>query len=435
MLRQRVLDFGPSDHFSLLHGGHHYPVAVCTKDAGGEFQQVVYKHDDALPVLLGLAGCDDMNVYLSQSGLARAGGGRSLPDVRALTSLWVDLDYYKSPSIGWLEPEQVLDATMARWPWLPLPTLLVESGRGCYLLWTFDKPLSVEHLDVWQQAQDTLVALLEPVHADAAARDASRILRITGSFHLVAGERVRARLVGQPVAFDTMRGLVLKHGAELLEARRLATVPRSPLRVLDGDGTTTRRNAGSKGLSPYKLALSRMADYRTLAALRGEPLRDYRRRFLYCFAQAAAWYCGSVEQLRVEVDRFADDHFAGGQSYRSRHVQTVVSRFVDDNEGKLVRLVPERNQGRYKFSNGYILRVLEVTAAEQRQLQTVIGGDEKRRRLTERRRASGIMSREQYRDRAAQRAAEARRLRSEGLSVREVAERLGLSLSHAYSLL
>jgi DNA-binding NarL/FixJ family response regulator len=108
-------------------------------------------------------------------------------------------------------------------------------------------------------------------------------------------------------------------------------------------------------------------------------------------------------------------------------VQTVVRRFMDDNEGKLVRLVPERNAGRYRFGNPYILRVLEVTAAEQRQLQTVISGDEKRRRLTDKRRASGIMSREQYRDRAAQRAIEARELRSEGLSVREVAERLGVT--------
>jgi hypothetical protein len=427
-LRQRVLDFGTADHYELLHGGHAFPVAVATKDERGDFQHRVYRHDEALPMLLNLADCDDLNTYLSQSGFAEAGGRRTIGQVRALTSLWVDLDYYKLASIGWLTPEDLLDATMSRWPWLPLPTLLVESGRGAYFTWVFDKPLSVDRLHEWQLAEDSLVSLLAPVGADAAARDAARILRVTGSFHVVAGERVQAQLIGQPVAFDAMRQLLAKHAGDLLDARREATRSRSPLRVIDGgEGQPKRRHAGHKALSAYKLAQARMSDYKTLAQLRGQPLlKSYRRRLLYCYAQAAAWFCGSVQQLEAEIDDFADRYFAGGESYRSSQVRTVINRFMDDNEGQLVRLNPE-NEGRYRFGNPYILRTLEVTAAEQRQLQTLISGDEKRRRLTDRRRASGMMSREQYRDRAAQRAIEARRLRSEGLSVREVAERLGVT--------
>ncbi|MFN9773268.1 MAG: hypothetical protein ACK54X_11690, partial [Burkholderiales bacterium] len=66
---------------------------------------------------------------------------------------------------------------------------------------------------------------------------------------------------------------------------------------------------------------------------------------------------------------------------------------------------------------------------------TIISGDEKRRRLTEKRRATGMMSRQQYVDRAEQRRQEARRWRSEGLAVPDIAERLGVSVWAVYKAL
>jgi hypothetical protein len=433
MLRQQVFDFGPRDHFTALHGGHPFAVAVATKSASGEFAQRLYGHDDALAMLLNLAVCDDWATYLSQSGFAAAGGRRTVHQVRALTSLWIDADYYKLPALAGLSPEQLLDAALARFPWMPAPTLLVESGRGAYFVWSFDKPLHRDRLPEWQMVQDALVATLEPFGADAAARDAARILRVAGSFHLVAGDRVRARRVGDAVAFDTMRQLVVHHGVDVLERRRAAVLRPAHLVGIDGD-IGPRKRTGT-GLHPYRLAHDRMADYRRLAELRGIPLRDCRHRLLYAYAQAAAWFCGSVAQLRDEIDGFADAHFAGGEQYRSNRVQTVVNRFLDDDCGKLVRLKPEANAGRYRFTNGYILRLLDVTAAEQRQLGTIISSEEKRRRETEKRRASGMMSRQQYVDRAAQRRQEARRLRSEGLAVPDIAECLGVSVRGVYAAL
>ena len=79
----------------------------------------------------------------------------------------------------------------------------------------------------------------------------------------------------------------------------------------------------------------------------------------------------------------------------------------------------------------YICSLLGITGAEQRQLRTIISNGEKLRRLTDKRRASGMMSREQYRDRAAQRRQDALAMRAEGLSVRDVAERLGVSVGAA----
>ena len=169
MLRQRVFDFGTRDHFATLHGGHHFPVAVATKAESGEFSQRIYAHDDALAVLLNIAGCDDLNTYLSQSGFASAGGRRTIQQVRALTSLWVDVDHYKQPELASLSAEQLMDAALARFAWLPTPTLLVESGRGAYFVWAFDRPLHKDRLPEWQLVEDALVNILEPFGSDAAA--------------------------------------------------------------------------------------------------------------------------------------------------------------------------------------------------------------------------------------------------------------------------
>lgn len=428
LARQRVIDFGPADHFSALHGGHRFPVAVATKAGSGEFLQRIYGHDDALAVLLNLAGCEDFNTYLSQSGFASEGGRRTINQVRALTSLWVDIDHYKQVELAGLSAGELLDAAIERFPWMPTPTLLVESGRGAYFVWAFDRPLHRDKLPEWQLVEDALVAILEPLGADPAARDAARILRVAGSFHLVAGDRVRAMRVGDAVSFERMRQLVGQHGVSILDKRRVV----QPVRLVAVEGNVEQRKRTGTGLSPYRLAYDRTGDYRLLAQLRGAPMKDCRHRLLYCYAQAAAWFCGSLTQLRDEIDAFADGHFAGSEQYRANRVKTVIDRFIEDDHGKLVRLNPEQDTGRYRFSNRYILKLLEVTQAEQRQLRTVIGYDEKMRRLTDKRRASGMMSRQQYQDRAEHRRQEARRLRSEGLSVADIAQQLGVSRQAVY---
>lgn len=418
--RQAVFDFGPSDHFVTLHGGHRCPVAVATKDAGGEFRQYVYGHADAATMLLNLAGGDDQATYLSQSGFAAVGGRRTVGQVRALTCWFVDLDSYKVPGLSGADAAQLLDGSRRVHPWLPDPTLLVDSGRGAYFVWAFDRPVAVERLAEWQAVEDALVALLKPFGADPQARDAARILRVAGSFHLAAGERVQAQRVGDAVAFDRMRRLVLDHAPAKPAARRLHSI--------EGTGPAAKKRTG-QALQGYQLALDRMADYRRLAELRGGDLGDYRHRLLYCYAQACAWYAGSEAQLRDELDDFAALHFRDPDRYRSRLVESVIDRFLEDGCGKIVRLSSTRDEGRYRFSNRYIIRTLGVTRDEQQQLRTIISTEEKLRRLTEKRRASGMASRAQYLDRAAERRSEARRLRAdEGLSVREIAGRLGVSV-------
>jgi DNA-binding NarL/FixJ family response regulator len=413
LARQRVLDFGPQQHFEALHGRHAAAVALATKDGQGHFEQRLYAHDVAGAVLPELARSDSWQTYLSQSGFREPDGRRTVRAVSALTSVFVDLDSYKVPALDGLDPDAVLDHVLQVVPWLPMPTLLQSSGRGCYFVWTFSNVVGFDRLADWQQLEDALVRTLQPFGGDWAARDAARILKASGSIHLATGERATARQVGDVFEFEALRREVLQHA------------PLPATQNPNWRASVSRKVAWQRDRTAYTLAAERMTDYATLAGLRAVDglVRDYRHRLLYCYSQAATWYCTSPDSLREELVAFAETHFANPERYRPDIVQSVTDRFDQQ-----LHLAGELNVGRYKFTNRYILRMLEVTPAEQRQMRVVIGSDEKYRRRVEARRARGMMSREQYQDRARDRRSEARRMRSDGLSVADIATHLGVSL-------
>jgi hypothetical protein len=86
---------------------------------------------------------------------------------------------------------------------------------------------------------------------------------------------------------------------------------------------------------------------------------------------------------------------------------------------------------RYRLRNQTIIEWLEITPEEEREMRTLISDDERRRRDRKRdegrRREAGAMTRQEYLVRAAKRRATARRLSEEGLSLREIGKRLGVS--------
>lgn len=430
--RQRWLPLsGPGEHFDLLHGGHRASVAVCTK--GDVWQEHVYPHDDARAVAVNLAPAADLNVYQSQAGY-RA-DRRCIAHVASLPSAFSDLDYYRVPELADLDAEAVLDRVLDALPWLPLPTLLFNSGRGAYLDWLFDKPLSPDRLGEWQAVQRVVADVLAPFGADSNAIDAARVLRVVGSINTKSGERVSGvRDIGPAVRFDTFRDVVLREG--LAEARRQAqeraraaddvsTLPRELQRLVRDPGKASPAQR-AQAVKPYQLAHARMLDCRTIAELRGVPLRDYRHRLLFVFAVSGAWFVQSEDALVAELDGFARDHFADPDRYGRRVVGAVIDRLRQDRDGVL-RVWFEagvRVPNRYRLRNDTILRTLDVTAAEQRSLRTIIGHDERQRRRVERRRAAGMVDRQAQ---AADRRQRAIELRQRGLSQSAIAAELGVS--------
>lgn len=428
--RQRWLPLtGPGEHFDLLHGGHRSSVAVCTKAGGGDWRERVYLHGDARAVAINLAATDDLNVYQSQAGYRAE--RRLIANVAAIPAAFTDLDYYRVPELAGLDAEQVLDRILTAHPWLPLPTLLFNSGRGAYLEWLFTRPLSPDQLGDWQAMQETLVGVLEPFGADSNAKDATRVLRVVGSVNLKSGDRVSGlRDIGPAVRFDHFRNVVLDHGLRELRKRAqeclggATPLPRELQRAVRDSGKATAAQR-AQAIKPFDLAHARMLDCRTIAELRGSPLTDYRHRLLFVFAVSAAWFVGSEDRLVAELEAFAADHFADADSYGPRCAGTVIDRLRADR-GNVLRVwvaAGVRVPNRYRLRNETIIRYLDLTASEQRELRTIIGAEERDRRRVARRRAAGMVDRQAQ---AQDRALRAWELRRAGLSQAAIAAELGV---------
>ena len=390
--RQQYLDLGEQAHFDLLHGSHRADIALATK--GAKWIEKSYAHDAAAAVAFAMQGWADS--YLSQNGFA---GRRGIETVAAITSCFADLDVYNIPGLSGLTVDGLLDRIQAAHHWLPLPTMTISSGRGFYVSWVLRSPLSHDRLPHWQAVQNALVAVLADVGADLQARDAARVFRIVGSVNSKSGETVTAQQTGDLVTFEQFERLVRAHVPA--PKPRLALVANNANLVRELQVSTASPAQRRQYVVPYQLAFDRMADYATLAGLRGSPrMQDYRHRLLYCYAISGAWYWSSVDLAESELVAFARTHFADSTKYKAKVVQTVLDRMEQGKQGMKGLFNGGAFDRRYRMQNRTIIATLDVSTGEQAQLKTIIGPAERDKRRTARRRAAGEVS---YADRTAER--------------------------------
>lgn len=430
---QRPLDLGCRDHFTLLHGGHRHRVAVATIDSEREkaWQEKTYDHDAAEAIVAGLVDDVFADLLLSQNGFR---AWRNTRNVAALTSCYVDLDYYRNPAFSGMSPEELLDCAMRAAPWLPIPTLLASSGRGAYFVWVFDKPLQPDALPRWQTVETALVSLLTPFGADQAAKDATRVLRVAGSVHVKTGNRVYYRHIADPVRFSELESKVREHCLRPPPRRKQTEEPSQP---------TVRAPAKGGTVSPlwngYTLAHARRQCLEELARMRG-PLTDYRARFLYLYSVAAAWYCSTPEDLVRDLDDFAGDYFVDAHRYQgAKQCKSVLDRVAQSKRGLKVAWQGEGIDPRYRMQNRTIVKQLDITPAELRALPIALSTAEEARRREDRERKRHPLTRGQYhQDQALERARkreEALELLNRGYTVAGVAEALGVTRMTVYNRL
>ena len=415
--RQHYLDLGEQAHFDLLHGSHRANVAVATK--GAVWVEKTYPHSEAMAVAFAMQGWADS--YLSQNGFA---GKRGIESVSAITSCFADLDTYNIPGLDGLSSDDLLDRMQAAHPWLPLPTVTIESGRGFYASWVLRSPLTHSQLARWQSVQNALITALSLVGADPNAKDAARVFRVVGSVNSKTGVAVTARQTGECIAFEQLERLILTHALPA-KPRLLLVVDNAGFERIEQRVSTATAAQRRQYVLGYQLAFDRMADYATIARLRGSPrMRDYRHRLLYCYAISGAWYWSGVEQAEGELVTFARTHFADSARYKARTVQTVLDRMAQGKAGVRGIFNGAAVDRRYRMQNRTIIATLDLSPVEQRGLKTIIGKPEREDRRAARRRAAGMVDRQAQADDRQRRALE---LRAAGMSQTAIAGELGVT--------
>jgi len=379
------------EHFNSIHRKHKEDVAVCSLE-NKKWEQKIYAHDSALFAEMSLAVNSDIDVYQSQNGFNRDATykRRTIQNVTALNSFFVDLDVYNIPELTNISLDDLLDKVMAEFPWLRVPTAVFSSGQGYYFQWVFPKTISRNKLSQWQATEEMLVELLKPFGADIQAKDASRVLRVVGSTNTKNGELVAGyKQTGGEVKFDTFRNLILREGAKVIDSRK-EVIPGKPKRQ-----STAKQK--EQYLRDLNLMSARIDDCHKLAQLRQSPaMSDYRHRLAFVHAVSCTAFCSNPQQAMYEIDSFSQQHFRESDNYTSKRFKTAIDRMYEKQrrvtriyEGRIVDSV-------YRLTTKTIIANLDITAEEQTLLKTFICKQEKDRRLELKNRAKGIIPREQY---------------------------------------
>lgn len=419
-----------TEPYGYHKGGRGFFATLVREPAASRARQHVYTLDRLPWVLEHLNPKND--TWLSQGEFSAP--NRRVVNLARIGLAFVDLDSYKTDRYRDLRPEvlaQVLRAACAD-SGLPAPSLILWSGRGLQIKWIFDRAIPAAALPRWNAVQRVLCDTLAPLGADKGARDASRVLRVEHTVNTKSGEIVRVLdASGTEYDFDTFADAVLPlHREQVREQKQL--------RLLKGGKGDT---SGLRRLSPRQLAWDRLYDLRQLGRLRGG-FADQKTTALHWqlnFMLLSG--CVTAATMYHEAAELAKQIGGGEWQHQTSELSTLYRKACSWAAGESIEFAGKKYPALYTPKNDTLIGLFGITDDEQRQLKTIISDDEAARRhrdrQTEARRKAGAVSREEYRANAqaaaAARAAETRRLRSEGLSFRQIAERLGISVGSVHS--
>jgi hypothetical protein len=423
----------PREHGELLHAGGKGTIAVSKKRPDRPlypWDERNYPVEVAIDLLDHYRGRDD--VYLSTQ---RFRGRRRVAQLLTLSSLHADLDYYKVPELTGASPRRVFEGALGALERArkPEPSLAIFSGRGLYLLW-LHSPIPRAALPRWEACQRELREVLGPFGADGQALDAARVLRVVGTRHGGTGASVEALAgVGEARPFDELARVILP--ADRGELRDLR-VQRALRRPNSAQRAQERLWGAPEGYTPATLWEARLSDLQCLRELRwfGEPMPDFRDRWMFVAGVAMSWLA-IPSVLRRELYALSREVGGWTEATAKSKLHAVFRTAHEAARGEKVEWAGMKVDPRYRLKNRTIIEALEISPEEEREMRTIIGDNERRRRDRERkereRRDSGEveMSRKEYLVRAAKRRAEARKLAGEGLSLRRIAGKLGISKS------
>jgi hypothetical protein len=415
----------PYEHGQLVHGDGKGLVAIAHKAKADRWKERVHGVETALEMLRYCRGQE--NVYLSTQ---RFRGRRRVAYLLSLSELYADLDYYRVPELASADPRRVLELALKalQKAGIPEPSLAISSGRGLYLLWLHEA-IARSALPRWAACQRELCEVLKPLGADSFAVDAARVLRVIGTRHSEARAMVEAITpAGEVWEFDELADRILPlTRAELRDLRiqRALRSPRSP---------SERLRTPPEGFTAATLWEARLSDLQRLKELRwfGDPIPDFRDRWLFVAGVGMSWLA-IPPVLQRELFALAREvgGWTEGKTRSKLHAVFRTSR--EAAAGKRVQFAGVEWDPRYRLKNQTIIEWLQITAEEEREMKTIISDDERRRRKREHKNPE--MTRTEYLTRAAKRRAAARRMASEGLSVRQIAKKLGISKSAAHHAL
>ena len=423
----------PAEHGEFVHSGKRHGTVIVWK-AQCRPQWGKIKPADDLPAAMA-DHIGEIDRYFTPNEFRN---WRRVDLLISLRACYVDLD-------GWTDWPAVLDFLQARG--LPMPSLIVESGRGLHLYWPMDAAPK-QSLPVWQAVQDELVKKLAHVGADPSARDCTRVLRIVGSVNSKNLAEVRGWVV------SPRRWTLHELADDVLGPRKTVA------NVAGLEGARVKRAASvHQRTGPYRLWHQRYQDL-CLIAEHHAFMRSFgvaegsRDKLLFLLAVALSWFT-SVDGLAEHIQRVAKTYMPS-LSVREvvTYTQTIITRAMAARSGEKYEWNGRQKDPRYEFRTETLRSWLGplITPGLESQLialgppkstaeRAAVRSEQwaKREKVREARSRTKegrySQTRAEYSAKAAERAQKAQELRESGLSLRSIAQELGTSAGRVHEWL
>jgi len=346
-------------------------------------------------------------------------GWRRTQLLAGLHALYIDVDQHDGGDVD-LMGLAALALSRIDAAGIPEPNALIYTGRGIHVYWLIE-PLPAKALPRWQACQRQLCAILG---GDRQAVDCTRVLRVVGTVNSKTGRTVTAEAIhGERYDFDFLFDQIMP--ATRAEVRQRVQV--RDIRAAQGKAGTKRRTATGSIYERWYLVyrdlwrIVEANEWRSSGVPKGQ-----RDRLLFHMANALSWFTvsDSLEAEIIDVARKLMPTLTEAEALS--YTSSVVAR---------ARADAKKDDGRrYKYKRVTLWNALsdliEPHPELVHELRAIIPDDlhEQRERERLRQRDGVKVDRATYLATAAERKEKTALLRAQGMTQREIATELGLSV-------
>ena len=328
------------EYVNIIHGdskGWITKAKICNK----EYKQWHYKYKDLIELKF-----DEYNVYITLNTFYKT--YRRIECIKELNALFIDLDTYKT---GFTKEQILINLNENHFKQsMPIPNFIIDSGRGLYLIWLIKKVPSMA-LPLWKAVEEYFYKTLKEFGADRQALDATRILRVPGSFN--SKTHTEVKIIDNYDYLYELREIQSEYMPELSE--------KAPV----------RRGRPKKVKYIYRersLYYTKLQDIIKLCELRGYDLKGQRELILFLYRYYLCYFTEDVEKS-------LNDTLELNSMFRQSLSEREVIRATKSAE----TVFKDKNKD-YKYKNETLINLLEITEEEQKEMKTIISKDEYKRR-------------------------------------------------------
>lgn len=346
---------------------------------------------------------NDKDVYISQNTFNNR--SRQLIHLKELKALYIDIDCYKvnlsKEAVKYFMENDLYGQ-------IPVPNMLIDSGRGLYYIIFLENTIA-EELPKWQLVERYLYEKLKDLGADNKALDATRVLRVVGSTNSKNNELVKVI-----DAYDyqyTLDEIIENYIPEVNEDRKEKQKPK-------GVRKKGRKKKFVSLFNLYNLYYTRFKDIKKLVEIRNYEMTGYREITLFLIRYFLNVYHGDDDLVMEEVIEINNSF---------TEPLEINEVFNATRSGAI-----GATESVYKYSNDKLIKLLDITPSEQKEMATIIGKSEKyyrnnKNRRDNRRDENGLTQRESSK---LNNENEILELKRKKYTLKQISEKLNLSIDY-----